>query len=66
MQELFQQTQERLQARRDTLQSSTEPDRPVVDGDVTTMAVKFERWVIVLNMLSLNESKNTNRPQTNN
>lgn len=54
MQELFQQTQERLQARRDTLQSSTEPDRPVVDGDVTTMAVKFERWVIVLNMLSLN------------
>uniref|UniRef100_A0A671U183 Dihydrouridine synthase 2 n=1 Tax=Sparus aurata TaxID=8175 RepID=A0A671U183_SPAAU len=43
MQELFQQTQERLQARRDTLQSSTEPDRPVVDGDVTTMAVKFER-----------------------
>ncbi|XP_036964393.1 tRNA-dihydrouridine(20) synthase [NAD(P)+]-like [Acanthopagrus latus] len=43
MQELFQQTQERLQARRDTLQSSTEPDRPVEDGDVTTMAVKFER-----------------------
>ncbi|KAM8751530.1 tRNA-dihydrouridine(20) synthase [NAD(P)+]-like [Acanthopagrus schlegelii] len=43
MQELFQQTQERLQARRDTLQSSTEPDWPVEDGDVTTMAVKFER-----------------------
>ncbi|XP_073328977.1 tRNA-dihydrouridine(20) synthase [NAD(P)+]-like [Pagrus major] len=43
MQELFQQTQERLQARRDALQSSTEPDRPVMDGDLTIMAVKFER-----------------------
>ncbi|KAM9352167.1 tRNA-dihydrouridine(20) synthase [NAD(P)+]-like [Symphorus nematophorus] len=43
MQDLYQQTQDRLQARRDALQSSSQPDRPVMDGDVTTMAVKFER-----------------------
>lgn len=43
MQELHQQTQDRLQSRRDALQSSSQPDRPVMDGDVTTMAVKFER-----------------------
>ncbi|KAG8012430.1 tRNA-dihydrouridine(20) synthase [NAD(P)+]-like [Nibea albiflora] len=43
LQELYQQTQERLQARRDVLESSSQPDRPVMDGDVTTMAVKFER-----------------------
>ncbi|TKS73801.1 tRNA-dihydrouridine(20) synthase [NAD(P)+]-like [Collichthys lucidus] len=42
-QELYQQTQERLQARRDVLESSSQPDRLVMDGDVTTMAVKFER-----------------------
>ncbi|TKS73881.1 tRNA-dihydrouridine(20) synthase [NAD(P)+]-like [Collichthys lucidus] len=43
LQELYQQTQERLQARRDVLESSSQPDRLVMDGDVTTMAVKFER-----------------------
>lgn len=43
LQQLYQQTQERLQARRDALQSSSQPERPVMDGDVTTMAVKFER-----------------------
>ncbi|XP_070763797.1 tRNA-dihydrouridine(20) synthase [NAD(P)+]-like [Enoplosus armatus] len=43
LQELYQKTQERLQAKRDALQSSTQPDRLVMDGDVATMAVKFER-----------------------
>lgn len=43
LQEFYQQTQEQLQARRDALQSNSQPDRPVMDGDVTTMAVKFER-----------------------
>uniref|UniRef100_UPI0037E8D113 tRNA-dihydrouridine(20) synthase [NAD(P)+]-like n=1 Tax=Semicossyphus pulcher TaxID=241346 RepID=UPI0037E8D113 len=43
LQEFYQQIQEQLQTRRDALQSSTQPDRPVMDGDVTTMAVKFER-----------------------
>lgn len=47
LQELYQQTQERLQARRDVLESSSQPDRLVMDGDVTTMAVKFERSVII-------------------
>ncbi|XP_047451692.1 tRNA-dihydrouridine(20) synthase [NAD(P)+]-like [Mugil cephalus] len=41
--EFFQQTQELLQSRREALQSSRQLDQPVVDGDVTTMAVKFER-----------------------
>lgn len=48
LREFYQQTQERLQARRDALQSSSHPDRPVVDGDVTTMTVKFERSVFTL------------------
>lgn len=39
----YQQTQEELQARRDASQTNSEPVRPVMDGDVTTMAVKFER-----------------------
>uniref|UniRef100_A0A8D3D6K3 Dihydrouridine synthase 2 n=1 Tax=Scophthalmus maximus TaxID=52904 RepID=A0A8D3D6K3_SCOMX len=43
LQEFYQQTQEQLRARRDALQSGSPPDRPVVDGDVTTMTVKFER-----------------------
>ncbi|XP_074489465.1 tRNA-dihydrouridine(20) synthase [NAD(P)+]-like [Sebastes fasciatus] len=43
LQELYQQTQEQLKAKRDVLQSSSQPDRLVMDGDVTTMAVKFER-----------------------
>lgn len=45
LQEFYRQTQEQLQARRDALQSGSQPERPVTDGDVTTMAVKFERWV---------------------
>lgn len=43
LQEFYQQIQKQLQTRRDTLQSSSQPDRPVMDGEVTTMAVKFER-----------------------
>uniref|UniRef100_A0A665T2I4 DRBM domain-containing protein n=1 Tax=Echeneis naucrates TaxID=173247 RepID=A0A665T2I4_ECHNA len=43
LQEFYRQTQNQLQARRDALQSGSQPVRPVVDGDVTTMAVKFER-----------------------
>uniref|UniRef100_A0A3Q1JPW2 DRBM domain-containing protein n=1 Tax=Anabas testudineus TaxID=64144 RepID=A0A3Q1JPW2_ANATE len=43
LQQFYQQTQEQLQARRDALQSSSQPERPVTDGDVTAMAVKFER-----------------------
>lgn len=40
LQEFCRQTQEQLQARREV-----QPDQPVLDGDVTTMAVKFERSV---------------------
>ncbi|XP_042372481.1 tRNA-dihydrouridine(20) synthase [NAD(P)+]-like, partial [Plectropomus leopardus] len=43
LQEFYQQAEEQQQNRRDALQSSSQPDRPVMDGDVTTMAVKFER-----------------------
>ncbi|XP_041853295.1 tRNA-dihydrouridine(20) synthase [NAD(P)+]-like isoform X2 [Melanotaenia boesemani] len=43
LQEFYQQTQEQLQARRDALQSSSQLDTPVMDGDVTTMPIKFER-----------------------
>ncbi|XP_072242606.1 tRNA-dihydrouridine(20) synthase [NAD(P)+]-like [Leuresthes tenuis] len=43
LQEFYQQTQEQLRARQDAWQSSSQPDRPTMDGDVTTMAVKFER-----------------------
>ncbi|KAM9854007.1 tRNA-dihydrouridine(20) synthase [NAD(P)+]-like [Aulostomus maculatus] len=43
LQDFYKQTQDQLQARRDALHSTTQPDRPVMDGDITTMAVKFER-----------------------
>uniref|UniRef100_A0A3Q3AKV1 Dihydrouridine synthase 2 n=1 Tax=Kryptolebias marmoratus TaxID=37003 RepID=A0A3Q3AKV1_KRYMA len=43
LQEFYQQTQDQLQARRDTVQKDSQPNRPVMDGDVITMAVKFER-----------------------
>ncbi|XP_037539001.1 tRNA-dihydrouridine(20) synthase [NAD(P)+]-like [Nematolebias whitei] len=43
LQEFYQQTQDKLQARRDTMQRSSQPNRPVMDGDVVIMAVKFER-----------------------
>lgn len=43
LQEFYRQTREQLQARRDALQSGSQPERPITDGDVTTMAVKFER-----------------------
>lgn len=43
LQDFYQQTLEQLQARRGALQSGSQPDRPIMEGDVTTMAVKFER-----------------------
>ncbi|XP_013884938.1 tRNA-dihydrouridine(20) synthase [NAD(P)+]-like [Austrofundulus limnaeus] len=43
LQEFYQQTRDRLQARRDTMQKSSQPNRPVLDGDVITMAVRFQR-----------------------
>uniref|UniRef100_A0A3B3DXG4 Dihydrouridine synthase 2 n=1 Tax=Oryzias melastigma TaxID=30732 RepID=A0A3B3DXG4_ORYME len=43
LQEFYRQTEEKLQTRREAVQSSSPPSSPVVDGDVVTMAVKFER-----------------------
>lgn len=43
LQDFYQRTQEELQARRDASQTGGQPERPVMDGDVTTMAVRFER-----------------------
>ncbi|XP_029908919.1 tRNA-dihydrouridine(20) synthase [NAD(P)+]-like [Myripristis murdjan] len=43
LQDFYRQTQEQLQARRDAVQSGSRPDRPVLDGDVVTMPVRFER-----------------------
>uniref|UniRef100_A0A7N8YB49 Dihydrouridine synthase 2 n=1 Tax=Mastacembelus armatus TaxID=205130 RepID=A0A7N8YB49_9TELE len=43
LQDFYLQTQEQLQVRRDSLYSSSQPDQPVMDGDVTMMAIKFER-----------------------
>ncbi|XP_031698655.1 tRNA-dihydrouridine(20) synthase [NAD(P)+]-like [Anarrhichthys ocellatus] len=43
LQEFYQQTQDQLQAKRDALQTSSRPETLVMDGDVTTMAVRFER-----------------------
>ncbi|RVE71484.1 hypothetical protein OJAV_G00052190 [Oryzias javanicus] len=43
LQEFHRQTEEQLQTRREAHQSSSQPSSPVVDGDVVTMAVKFER-----------------------
>lgn len=45
LQEFYRQTEEKLQTRREAVQSSSPPSSPVVDGDVVTMAVKFERSV---------------------
>ncbi|XP_053741600.1 tRNA-dihydrouridine(20) synthase [NAD(P)+]-like isoform X2 [Synchiropus splendidus] len=43
LQDFFTQTQQHHQERRDALQSGDNPERLVMDGDVTTMPVKFER-----------------------
>ncbi|CAN9499036.1 unnamed protein product [Ophioblennius macclurei] len=43
LQEFYQHTQDELQARRDASQSGSHPEKPVMDGDVTTMAIRFER-----------------------
>ncbi|XP_040018325.2 tRNA-dihydrouridine(20) synthase [NAD(P)+]-like [Gasterosteus aculeatus] len=43
LQEFYQQTQDKLQARRDAAHRGGAPERLVMDGDVTTMVVRFER-----------------------
>uniref|UniRef100_A0A8C5EGM6 DRBM domain-containing protein n=1 Tax=Gouania willdenowi TaxID=441366 RepID=A0A8C5EGM6_GOUWI len=43
LQEFYQQTHKELQARRERLQTSSGPERPFKDGDVTCMAVRFQR-----------------------
>ncbi|XP_020490606.2 tRNA-dihydrouridine(20) synthase [NAD(P)+]-like [Labrus bergylta] len=43
LQEFYQQIQSEQQSRKDALQTDSQPDHPVMDGDITTMAVKFER-----------------------
>ncbi|KAL0968589.1 hypothetical protein UPYG_G00268920 [Umbra pygmaea] len=44
LQEYYKTTQAELQARRDAIQTNhNDLDQPVLDGDVTTMRVKFER-----------------------
>lgn len=43
LQQYFEQVQKEHQAKRDALQSHSLQDRPVMEGDVLTMAVKFER-----------------------
>lgn len=50
MQDFYQQTQEWIQARRKSQQNDSQLDQPIVDGDVVTMAVKFERSVLTWNM----------------
>lgn len=46
MQSFYQQTQEWIQARRNAQQNSSQLNQPIMDGDVVTMAVKFERSVL--------------------
>ncbi|XP_061780836.1 tRNA-dihydrouridine(20) synthase [NAD(P)+]-like [Nerophis lumbriciformis] len=43
LQDLYKQTQEQFQAIRDAKLGGAQPERLIMDGDVTTMAVKFER-----------------------
>uniref|UniRef100_A0A8C7JIW1 Dihydrouridine synthase 2 n=1 Tax=Oncorhynchus kisutch TaxID=8019 RepID=A0A8C7JIW1_ONCKI len=44
LQEYYKKTQAELQARREAIQTNhNHPNQPVLDGDVTTMHVKFER-----------------------
>ncbi|XP_034143958.1 tRNA-dihydrouridine(20) synthase [NAD(P)+]-like isoform X2 [Esox lucius] len=44
LQEYYKKTQAELQTRRDAIQTNRgDPNHPVLDGDVTTMRVKFER-----------------------
>lgn len=47
LQEYYKKTQTELQARREAIHTNhNHPDQPVLDGDVTTMRVKFERFVL--------------------
>uniref|UniRef100_H3CJ89 Dihydrouridine synthase 2 n=2 Tax=Tetraodon nigroviridis TaxID=99883 RepID=H3CJ89_TETNG len=43
MQSFYQQTQEWIHARMNSQQDASQLDQPIMDGDVLTMAVKFER-----------------------
>ncbi|XP_034033016.1 tRNA-dihydrouridine(20) synthase [NAD(P)+]-like [Thalassophryne amazonica] len=43
LQDIYQETQDLLQARRETLQNSSQADQLIVDGDITLMAIRFER-----------------------
>lgn len=42
----YQQTQEWIQSRRNAQQNIRQLDEPIMEGDVITMAVKFERSVL--------------------
>lgn len=46
MQGFYQKTQEWIQARKNAQQNISQLDQPVMDGDIVTMAVKFERSVL--------------------
>lgn len=50
MQSFYQQTQEWIHARMNSQQDASQLDQPIMDGDVLTMAVKFERSVLLWNM----------------
>lgn len=43
LQKFYEEIQQQRQAKWDALKSSDQSDRPIIDGDMTTMAVKFER-----------------------
>ncbi|XP_034391736.1 tRNA-dihydrouridine(20) synthase [NAD(P)+]-like isoform X1 [Cyclopterus lumpus] len=43
LQEFYQQIQDQLQVKRNSLQSCSQLEEPLVEGDVTMMAVRFER-----------------------
>lgn len=46
MQDFYQQTQEWIQARSNAQQNASQFHQPIMEGDVVTMAVKFERSVL--------------------
>lgn len=50
MQGFYQQTQEWIQARKNAQQNSSHLDQPIMEGDVVTMAVRFERSVLTWNI----------------
>lgn len=50
MQGFYQQTQEWIQARRNAQQNASRFDQPIMDEDLVTMAVRFERSVLTVNV----------------